>query len=95
MTIQTKGPGRIDITAGDVIDLDAAEFKTSLKETNNKKLSGRYIVNSVTHDMTNENMFNTYSLSKIGWEDYNDYGPRQSLFDVFNVNVEKLKFKGI
>lgn len=91
VTIEAKGPGRLDITAGDVIDLTASEFNSKNKSAENKKMSGRYIVRSVVHEMNEENMENTYMLSKTGWGDDRRQGPNESIFDKFEAKVSKIK----
>lgn len=72
ITINARGPGRFDVTAGDIIELtikdfvfaDDSETKT-FKE--NKYLTGNYIVRSVTHNMQYEEMYNSYVLIKRDW----------------------------
>ena len=72
ITVNARGPGRLDITAGDIIDLTVKDFvfadsaETGDFETN-KHLSGKYIVRSVTHSMEYEEMFNSYVLIKREW----------------------------
>lgn len=72
VTLTATGPGRLDISAGDLIDLtvpviENANENEGRKIQNNKQLSGKYIVKSVTHEMNMENMLNTYTLMKPEW----------------------------
>lgn len=72
VTLTATGPGRLDISAGDLIDLTVPVIENAnegegRKIQNNKQLSGKYIVKSVTHDMNMENMLNTYTLIKPEW----------------------------
>jgi hypothetical protein len=69
ITVNARGPGRLDITAGDIVDLKVEDFTFANPgnfETN-KHLSGKYIVRSVTHSMEYEEMFNSYVLVKREW----------------------------
>lgn len=72
ITVNAKGPGRLDITAGDIVELDIQEFKFADGRSDgdfekNRHLSGNYIVRTVTHHMDKEEMFNTYVLIKRDW----------------------------
>jgi hypothetical protein len=72
ITVNASGPGRLDITAGDIVDLKVEDFvfadstEAGDFETN-KHLSGKYIVRSVTHSMEYEEMINSYVLIKREW----------------------------
>jgi hypothetical protein len=72
VTISASGPGRLDITAGNVIYLDVPAFRfASAVNTNgdkNEQLSGYYVVKSVVHEMNQENMTNLYVLAKTSWD---------------------------
>lgn len=73
ITVDAVGPGRLDITAGDIVDLAVQEFDfadnsgTGGAFADNKHLSGKYIVKSVTHGMERDTMKNTYVLIKRDW----------------------------
>ena len=72
ITVNAKGPGRMDITAGDIVEIEVKEFKFADGGQNgdfepNKHLSGKYIVRSVTHRMDKEEMLNSYVLIKRDW----------------------------
>jgi hypothetical protein len=72
ITVSAIGPGRLDITAGDIIDLDVKKFQQA-DGTNrgspeqNKHLSGKYIVRSVNHRMEQDEMKNYYVMVKKDW----------------------------
>jgi hypothetical protein len=77
ITVNASGPGRMDITAGDIIDLDVKKFQfadggenASFEE--NKHLSGKYIVRTVSHMMDQEVMTNQYVLIKKDWANIDD-----------------------
>ena len=72
ITLSARGPGRFDVTAGDIIELTVKDFvfaadseSGSFRE--NKYLTGKYIVRSITHEMQYEEMFNLYTLIKRDW----------------------------
>jgi len=72
ITVNAVGPGRLDITAGDIVDLDVKDFKLASNEQSgvfvpNKRLSGKYIIRSVSHIMEHETMKNSYVLVKKDW----------------------------
>lgn len=72
ITVTAKGPGRLDISAGDIINLSVKKFvfaddNESGAFEENKRLSGSYIVRSVTYNMEHEEMHNTYTLIKRDW----------------------------
>jgi hypothetical protein len=77
IVIEATGPGRFDITAGDVIELNIKKFQFADGEhledyEQNKHLSGRYIVKSISHIMDKEEMFNSYELIKKDWAEVED-----------------------
>ncbi|MFA7407923.1 MAG: hypothetical protein WCY93_08940 [Anaerolineaceae bacterium] len=68
ITIEASGPGRMDISAGDIVDLHVPEFNAEGgKFEKNLQLSGKYIVKSVTYLMNMETMINDYTLVKREW----------------------------
>lgn len=72
ITVDAIGPGRLDITAGDIVDLTVQEFEFANGGENgsfkdNQHLSGKYIVKSVTHGMERDTMKNSYVLIKRDW----------------------------
>lgn len=74
ITVDAVGPGRFDISAGDIIELDVKKFQfASGNQMNdieqNKHLSGRYIVKSVSHVMNADQMRNVYKLIKKDWSE--------------------------
>jgi hypothetical protein len=74
ITVSAVGPGRFDISAGDVVDLDVKEnvFSNGQRtgaQIRNKHLSGNYIVKSVSHVMEYDTMKNIYVLIKKDWSE--------------------------
>ena len=72
ITVNAVGPGRLDVTAGDIVTLDIkklqfADNNESTTTEQNKHLSGRYIVKTVSHVMELEEMKNHYVLIKKDW----------------------------
>lgn len=64
--LTASGPGRLDITAGDVIDLYVPEINVD-EPKRNPQLSGKYIVKSVVYEMNMDTMTNKYLLMKREW----------------------------
>jgi hypothetical protein len=73
IAVQAVGPGRMDICAGDIVDLRIEELngETEKRFVENKQLSGRYIVRDVSksfdsswQDATGRNY---YTLMKRNW----------------------------
>jgi hypothetical protein len=80
ITVDAVGPGRLDITAGDIVDLIVQEFEFANAGEggmfkDNKHLSGRYIVKSVTHGMERDVMKNNYVLIKRDWNQTDEPPP--------------------
>ena len=74
ITVNARGVGRLDISAGDNIILSVKNFvfaddNESGAFEESKRLSGRYIVKSVTYNMEHEEMYNTYTLMKRDWSE--------------------------
>ena len=74
ISISAVGPGRLDITAGDIINLDVKQLQmpdgTNLSAPErNKHLSGKYIVKSISHRMEQDQMKNYYTMVKKDWSD--------------------------
>jgi hypothetical protein len=72
IVLSAQGPGRLDITAGDIVNLIINEFRSASGGQDgspepNKRLTGEYIVKSVTHNMERETMRNNYILIKRDW----------------------------
>jgi hypothetical protein len=72
IVLNAQGPGRMDITAGDIINLEVKEFRFAnngedYSSEPNRRLTGEYIVKTVTHNMEREYMTNTYVLIKRDW----------------------------
>lgn len=78
ITVDAVGPGRLDITAGDIVNLIVQEFEFAKGDENfkdNKHLSGQYIVKSVTHGMERDTMKNSYVLIKRDWNQTDEPPP--------------------
>lgn len=71
ITVNAVGPGRMDITAGDIINLSVKKFILADGERAsfepNTHLSGKYIIRSVNHRMERDEMKNYYTLVKKDW----------------------------
>ena len=81
ITVDAVGPGRLDITAGDIVDLIVQEFEfanegSGGENKDNKHLSGKYIVKSVTHGMERDMMKNSYVLIKRDWNQTDEPPPQ-------------------
>lgn len=93
ITVNARGVGRLDISAGDTVVLTVKKFvfadnNESGAFEENKRLSGRYIVKSVTYNMEHEEMFNSYTLIKRDWsetsnifERYDQNNPRTAALE--------------
>lgn len=60
--------GRIDISAGDVLNVSIKEMNASDERVENSQLSGNYIVHSVMHDVEGKSLTTSMRLIKFGWE---------------------------
>jgi len=74
IVLEARGPGRVDITAGDIVSLTVQEFEIAKNGEGgafilNKRISGKYIVKSVTHNMERDAMYNSYTLIKRDWSE--------------------------
>lgn len=69
--VATTGPGRCDITCGDVVDLKVQEYSFPGGDPNalNKQLSGKYIVESINKIFDKETSHNEYILMKRNWSE--------------------------
>jgi hypothetical protein len=67
ITVEAEGYGRLDITCGDVVYMTVPEFTTSRDKSENKQLSGHYIVKTVTKDFNMDTSTNYYTLVKRDW----------------------------
>jgi hypothetical protein len=66
LTLSASGPGRLDITCGDIISLNMKQSTVTTKTSD--QLNGKYIVNSIVKTFEKETMTNNYTLIKRGWE---------------------------
>ena len=74
ITVTARGPGRLDISAGDIINLSVKKFVFGDNQDvgefeENKRMSGNYIVKSITYTMEHDEMFNSYTLMKRNWSE--------------------------
>jgi hypothetical protein len=66
--VDAIGPPRLDICAGNIINLDILEFNSKQdKKESNKQLSGKYIVKSVLRVSEGDTSKNRYTLIKRDW----------------------------
>lgn len=84
ITIDAVGPGRLDVTAGDIVDLIVQEFEFANEgaggsNKDNKHLSGKYIIKSVTHGMERDVMKNSYVLIKKDWNQTDEPPPQVTI----------------
>jgi len=65
--VYAKAHGRLDLNAGDIIDIKIPEFKIPGSVNINKQLSGNYMINDLTH-VFNKDLFQTdMKLVKYDW----------------------------
>lgn len=75
ITVVAKGPSRLDIIPGDVIDVNIKEINAQTHEPeDNERLSGKYLVFSLTRHFSVGEGNNLYSLVKVNWTDTVDTG---------------------
>lgn len=68
-TVKAIGPGRLDITVGDIVDLIVSPHNAGRDEIRekNEQLSGKYIVKELERVMEQEVYKNHYTLIKQNW----------------------------
>jgi hypothetical protein len=60
--------GRLDITAGRILDLDVQGFMSDNRaDRDNNQLSGRYLVHSISHECKDDIVTTSARLSKFDW----------------------------
>lgn len=59
--------GRLDISAGDVVEISMRELVSSSIRHSNPQLAGKYIVRSVVHEIQGRSLKTSMSLIKFGW----------------------------
>lgn len=69
LTVSAAGPGRLDITCGDLIKLSVASANSIEPTKESTKLSGTYLIVSVEKVFDRDVMKNKYVLMKKGWEE--------------------------
>ena len=87
--IQASGPGRCDITCGDFIELVVPEFMHARYDTQlNTQLSGVYMVETVSRDLTNDVYTNNYIMVKRNWARAIDPTDNKFLLGVVGGNTQ-------
>jgi len=81
-TVEAIGPGRFDVTAGDIIEMDIKRMQyatgsESDSSEQNKHLSGRYLVKTVSHVLEGDVMKNVYRLIKKDWSEVETISARR------------------
>lgn len=61
--------GRLDLKAGDVINVKVLEQNVGKQRENNKQLSGRYLITEVAHVVSENVLTTSLSLFKYDWSD--------------------------
>lgn len=73
IVLRTKGHGRLDIAAGDIINLQVSEFNSEDSQPEeNKQLAGRYLIEEVVHYFDKDVSENHYKLLKKDWSEVVD-----------------------
>lgn len=69
ITVSATGPGRLDITVGDIVNLSVPLFNATTEEIKdlNTQLSGQYLVKDLSREMEREEYKNHYTLVKMNW----------------------------
>jgi hypothetical protein len=66
-TVYAKSHGRLDLNAGDIINLKIPEFTSSSQKGLNKQLSGYYMINDLTHVFDKDVHQTDMKLVKYDW----------------------------
>jgi len=59
--------GRLDITPGEIVDVDTTEFESTETTNRSSKLSGRYLVQSSKNVLMNDTISTSLRLVKFNW----------------------------
>jgi len=79
--------GRLDIQAGNVIDLNMKEVNDARQENLNKRLSGRYLVISSQQIVQDGQLVTSLQLSKYGYSDAGfDKGKKTNIANAVGLN---------
>lgn len=65
--VHAKANGRLDLNAGNIINLKIPEFNSGAANNLNKQLSGYYMVNDLTHYFERDNHQTIMKLIKYDW----------------------------
>lgn len=66
-TISAGLKGRLDLRPGEIIDFDTKDFNALGSVNKSATLSGRYLINSVNHNLSDGIIKTSLSLSKFNW----------------------------
>jgi hypothetical protein len=66
--VHAKANGRLDLNAGNIINLKILEFKSAEKQELNKQLSGYYMISDLTHYFERDNHQTIMKLIKYDWD---------------------------
>ena len=66
--INIEVEGRIDLIPGDVINLITQEPNIELENKQNERLSGKYLVSMVNHNMDQNTLTTQVEIVKYGWQ---------------------------
>jgi hypothetical protein len=61
--------GRLDISAGDVVEITMKELVSHGVREGNPQLAGKYIVRNAVHNIEGRSLTTSMSLIKFGWGD--------------------------
>lgn len=84
--LNTRSPGRLDITCGDIIYMSIPEFALVGEKPQNKQLSGYYMVMELTRIFERERSYNYYTLVKRDWSEPVD----ERVNDFLNRGIRRL-----
>lgn len=80
VVLRTVGHGRLDLTCGDLINLNIKEFTSgSDMAVDNEQLGGRYLIEEISHVFDKDVSQNHYKLLKRNWGDVEDSKTRHFL----------------
>lgn len=65
--LSAKIDGRLDMSAGDIVELQMSELNSKNNRNDDNKLSGRYLVSTVQNTIKGGKLETTMTLIKYGW----------------------------
>jgi hypothetical protein len=60
--------GRLDIRPGEVVDVSILEPNALLETTQNKRLSGLYLIYATSHNIDGDDLQTELTMIKFDWE---------------------------